>query len=198
MTIPIRQLGDVAERIFVGMPTKASETIDGGRPGNVLTVRALTGTGVDPSQLTEVDLGGKDVDRYRVVAGDVLVSARSTSLRTAVVPKGLEGVIINATVLGIRCSEALEPRLLVAYLESSEGRAALEAVAQSATAQMNVTVAGISKILVPIPPKDLQRRYAAILESADEAYDAAVRAAEIRRHLATEIVVDSLKTERAR
>src|SRR5262245_11813536 len=127
MAVAYRQLGDIAH-IYVGLPTKESDIRQVGRSGNVLTVRSLTGTDIDANTLSIVDFDGRDVEKYRAAAGDVLLSARSTSLKAAIVTKELDGVVINATLLGIRCLPILEPRLLVAWLNHLEGRAALESV----------------------------------------------------------------------
>ena len=135
----------------------------------------------------------RDLGRYKVASGDVLVSARSTTLKTAIVPPTLDGRIINATLLGVRTMPNLEPRLLVAWLQHREGRAALESVAQTGTAQMNITVAAISNIMIPVPPLEVQRQIAKILEASDEAYHAAIEAAENRRRIARQVVVAQLK-----
>jgi len=86
----------------------------------------------------------------------------------------------------------LEPRLLIAWLNHPAGQAALESVSQSATAQMNITVAGLSKLEVPVPSRDVQKRVVKLLEAADEAYAAAIQAAEDRRRLASQIVIAQL------
>jgi restriction endonuclease S subunit len=187
-----RRLGDIAH-IYVGLPTKESDTRQVGRSGNVLTVRALTGIDIDANALSIVDFDGRDVKRYRVAAGDVLLSSRSTSLKIAIVPREFDEVIINATLLGVRCLPTLEPLLLIAWLNHPEGQAALESVSQSATVQMNITMAGLSKLEVPVPPMDEQKRIVELLEAADEAYTAAIKAAEDRRRLARQIVIAQLQ-----
>lgn len=149
------------------------------------------------NSLSIVDFNGRNVEKYRVATGDVLVSARSTSLKTAIVPQELDKTIINATLLGVRCLPLLEPRLLVAWLNHPEGQAALESVSQSATAQMNITVAGLSKLEVPIPPLDAQKRMVEVLEAADEAYTAAIKAAEDRKRLARQIIIAQLLKTRS-
>jgi len=191
-----RQLRDIAH-IYVGLPTKASDTRKVGRLGNVLTVRSLIGTAIDANELAVVDLNGRDVGKYRVATGDVLLSARSTSLKTALVPRELDRIVVNATLLGVRCLAHLEPRLLIAWLNHPAGQAALESVSQSATAQMNITVAGLSKLEVPVPSRDVQKRVVKLLEAADEAYAAAIQAAEDRRRLASQIVIAQLMNTRS-
>jgi type I restriction enzyme M protein len=169
-----------------------SDTRKVGRSGNVLTVRSLTDIDIDTNELEVVDFTSRDFGKYRAAAGDVLISARSTSLKTAIVPQELDGIVINATLLGVRCLPLLEPRLLVAWLNHPEGRAALESVSQSATIQMNITVAGLSKLEVPVSPLDVQRQMVKLLETADDAYLAAIEAAGARRRLARQVVVSRL------
>lgn len=196
MTVMLRKLGDFAH-IYVGLPTKESNTQKVGRSGNVLTVRALTGTDIDANTLSLVKFDGRDVEKYRVAMGDVLLSSRSTSLKTAIVPEELDGVVINATLLGIRCLPTLEPRLLIAWLNHPEGQAALANVSQSATAQMNITIAGLGKLEAPVPPVDVQKRMVELLEATDEVYATAIKAAEDRRRLAHEIVIAQLLNPRS-
>lgn len=195
MTVMLRKLGDLAH-IYVGLPTKESDTQKVGRSGNVLTVRALTGTDIDANTLSLVEFDGRDVEKYRAAAGDVLLSSRSTSLKTAIVPEELDGVVINATLLGVRCLPILEPRLLVAWLNHPEGQAALANVSQSATVQMNITVAALNTLEVPVPQMDVQKRMVELLEVADEAHGAAIKAAEDRRRLVHEIAIAQLLNPR--
>lgn len=178
--------------IYVGLPTKAAESQAAGEHGNVLTVRNLNGVGLDLSSLVEVDVSGRDVEKYRVQPGDLLLSCRSTSLRSAVVPEHANGLLINATLLGIRSTTIL-PRLLAAWFESPEGMLELENISQSGTQQMNITVSGLGKIMVPIPDFDVQRRLVELLETADAAYQSAIQAAEDRRRIANEVVVNKMK-----
>jgi hypothetical protein len=192
MPIRTEPIGDFA-KIFAGMPTKSSDRQEVGRWGNVLTVRSLTGTGIDLTQLEEHGVVGRSVDQYQVQAGDLLLSARSTSLKTAIVPKELDGRLINATLIGVRCLPKLLPRLLAAWLVGPEGQAALQAVSQSGTLQMNITVAGLSKIRVPVPSLETQHQLVELLKAADEAHRAAVQAAEDRHQLAIQIVAERLK-----
>ena len=196
MAVVLQKLGDIAH-IYTGVPTKESDTQKVGRSGNVLTVRSLTGTDIDANILSIVDFDGRDVEKYRVTTGDVLLSSRSTSLKTAIVPEELNGVVINATLLGIRCLPTLEPRLLIAWLNHPEGQAALANVSQSATAQMNITIAGLGKLEVPVPPMDVQKRMVELLEVTDEVYAAAIKAAEGRRRLARHIVIAQLMNARS-
>ena len=191
--MPVRweKLGNIAH-IFVGLPTKITDRQEVGQPGNVLTVRSLAEAGVSKSDLESYDFDGRDLTKYLVAPGDVLLSARSTSLKTGIVTADLAGLVINATLLGVRCLPQLEPRLLVAWLNQPEGQAALATISQSATLQMNITVSGLSELVIPIPPMETQRRMVALLEAADDAYITAIQAAEDRRRIARQVVVGQL------
>jgi hypothetical protein len=200
MSVMKRQLGEIAD-IYVGLPTLQSDIRGAGRSGNVLTVRALTGSEINPDELVHADLEklnsqGRDLDKYRASAGDILVSARSTSLKTAILSKELDGIIINATLIGIRCNPLLEPRLLLAYLNHSEGQAALEAVAQSATMQMNITANALRSLLIPIPTVEIQRQLVQILIADEEAYHLSLQVADSRHQLTNQIIFNYLKEGR--
>jgi len=186
--LPLREIA----WIYVGLPTKASETCEAGRSGNVLSVRNFSATGLDLDNLIGIDVSERDVEKYRVQAGDLIVSSRSTSLKSAIVPERAGGLLINATLLGVRSTTIL-PRLLAAWFESPEGMLELANISQSGTHQMNITVSGLGLIMVPVPDLDVQRRLVALLETADAAYQSAIQAAEDRRRIANEVVVNKMK-----
>ena len=191
MQTVIQQLGEIAT-IFVGMPTKQSQLTEYGPIGNVLTVRALRDFGINHDELVHVDLNGRDVSKYQAKSGDLVLSARSTSLKMGIVPKELDGVVVNSTLMAVRPSSALDPRLLAAYLSHPDGQAALAAIAQSGTIQMNLTVNAVSKLEIPLPPIDVQRQMAEMLTAADVAYESAIDAAQARRRLARHVAFDSI------
>lgn len=184
-------LGEIAT-IYVGMPTKQSQLKEYGPFGNVLTVRALGDFGIDRDELVRVDLDGRDVGKYQAKLGDLVLSARSTTLKMAIVSDELDGIIVNATLIGVRSLPVLDPRLLAAYLTHPDGQAALEAVAQSATIQMNLTVSAVSNLEVPVPPIDVQRQMVDMLTTADLAFESAIKAAHIRRRLARRVTIDRI------
>ncbi len=96
MTFPLRNLGELAH-VFVGLSTKPARRSESERSSKVLTVRALVGNGtIDQAEFKPAEVGGRSAEKYRVQAGDVLLPARSTSIKVAVVPPELAGTIIVA------------------------------------------------------------------------------------------------------
>lgn len=191
MPVPICQLGSVA-RVSAGVPTRSEKL-----PGQEVTRRVLSVRALDYSRLLAEALIdavplSPEVERYIARTGDVIVPARSTSFGAAILPDELDGVVVNATLIGIRCGERLHPRLLAAYLRHPIGRAAIDELSQSGTAQMNITVRALAGLRIPVPPRDTQERIARMLEAADAAYDAAVHAAERRYDIANEVVLQAM------
>ena len=63
MAVVRRRLGDIA-KIYVGIPTKTSDLHEAGRSGNVLTVRSLTGNGIDHDALVRATCDGRTPVSY--------------------------------------------------------------------------------------------------------------------------------------
>lgn len=184
-------LNDIAE-IIVGIPTKPSGA--GGQP-NVLSVRALTGHGIDVSELETARLGRRDVERYRAKAGDVVLSSRSTSVRTAVVPDKLAGLIISSSLICVRLTADLHPRLLMAWFCSDEGMEILESH-HSGSSIKSITAGSLKQIEVPVPPRAQQQKLVALLEAADEVYSSGIQAVENRLRVAREAVIQNMKGQK--
>ena len=109
-----------------------------------------------------------------------------------IIPNELDGVVVNSTLMAVRPSPALDSRLLAAYLSHPDGQAALAAIAQSGTIQMNLTVNAVSKLEIPLPSIDVQRQMAEMLTAADIAYESAIEAAHARRRLARRVAFDNI------
>lgn len=183
---------DSLAHVYAGVPTRSGRNPRGGDGCKVLSVRALNHSRLIRDALIHAVPLSSDTEKYIARAGDVIIPARSTSFGAAILPEELDGIVINATLIGIRCGERLHPRLLAAFLRHPIGRAAIDELSQSGTAQMNVTVRALSGLRIPVPPRDIQERIARMLETADIAYDAAVHAAERRHSIANEIGLQAM------
>lgn len=187
-----RQLAEIAE-IFAGMPVKSEQLVRDGSGTPVLTVGSIEGGDARASLSLPGEPSAHSISRYRVLAGDLLLSARSTSLKVAIVPPELDGAVINSTLLGVRSLPRLKPAILAAYMLSGEGQSALEAACQSGSVQMNLTASALSKLEVPVPTPEQQQELAELLIASDAAYQSAVAAAESRRRVVAQLVTDKLR-----
>ena len=185
----LHRLGEIA-KVFVGLPTKpmdAEQTVEAGV--SVLTVRCLDALGVVPAEIIRLDVSAELRLKYAVRQGDVLLPARSTVLKVGVVPPELDGAVINATLIAIRCLPAIEPELLAEFFNHPRGQAAVQAVSQSGTLQLNITVKALESLEIPVPPVEQQRRMVELIRAAREACQSAIGAAQTRVALARQIAV---------
>ncbi len=158
----------------------------------LLGMSAIDGDHLDGTQAETVWVEEeRQAEPYLIRPGDVLLASRSTALRSCVVPSDATGFAINSTLVCIR-SEAIDPRLLVAYFRHPQGQAELLKSAGSSTAQMNITIRSVADLVIPLPPIDLQHRLGELLDAAGEQRRAAIEAAEKSYAIALQIAVDRM------
>ncbi len=119
----------------------------------------------------------KKLENCAVKAGDILVSLVGSYGKVLIVPDGIEPGIINPRLLKITPRKELVTSLYLATLIQNEStQRKLESMSHGGT--MGILNAGLLKqISVPTPPLDLQRRFAAIVESVER------QKARMRSHL---------------
>jgi restriction endonuclease S subunit len=121
--------------------------------------------------------------------GDVLVAARGTQLKAAIVPNGAGEAIVTASLIGVRPdTSVLLPEVLLAFLRSPEGATELSARARSATGQLALTRADVERIEVPLPSLEIQEKIARIIRAANEYEASAEQAMRLRRDAAEQAV----------
>lgn len=177
-------LSSVAERIFVGLADSRLRSgadtripivhIKDVRDGFLPDARSLDTRAV-PSH--------DEVRRYQIRDGDVVLTCRGTKLRMGIAAATTDGAIISANVISVRTGERLLPQVLLAFLRTAEGQRALRGAGQGSTG-LSLKVSDVARLQVPVPPLDMQRRLAALIEAAEEHHRAAVDAADRRRAIA--------------
>ena len=160
----------------------------------LLTVGAIGDGVILPDEIKTVHADAESaVADYRVTDGDILLAARSTLIRCAVVPPELDGAVASSSVLAIRCDTArLLPRMLMDFFQHPAGQAALLGASQSTTTQHSLTVRALKELLVPVPPIEVQRRMVGLLEAADAQREAAEESIRIRYQTALHLAVTSM------
>lgn len=187
----LRPLGGIAH-VFVGAATRASASSDGRDRARFLTVKCLQSGGLDSTEITAYDTRPSWIDRYSVKPGDVLLPARSTFWQVAIVPEELGGLLINATLIAVRCLPRLHPCLLKSFLEHQVGQSRVVALTQSGTSQMNVTVRALSDLEVPVPEWGEQADLVELVTAATEAHKLAISAARKRFDIVRETTVRAM------
>ena len=191
-------LKEVAE-VFTGPPAPSARVRTvlreaGPIEAPLLTVGALGDRAVLPDEVKTIHADAEAVlADYRVADGDILIAARSTLIRCAVVPPELDGAVASSSVLAIRCDPArLLPRMLAAYFEHHTGRTALLGASQSTTEQLSLTVKALKELPVPVPPIEVQHQMVGLLEAADAQRAAAEESIRIRYQTALHLAVTSM------
>jgi hypothetical protein len=132
------------------------------------------------------------VEEHLLRPDDVLVSARTTIFKAALVPPGLDRAVANATLLVVRPDDewvGLGPYLW-AYLNSTAGRSEAEARMMGTTALRTLTASTLAELPVPLPPPADLRPLSALLETCERAYNAEIAAARLRRQLVRDLVAE--------
>jgi len=132
--------------------------------------------------------------RYMARSGDVLVAARGTQLKAAIVPIDAADAVVTASLIGVRPDTArLLPEVLLAFLRSPEGVAELSGRARSATGQLALTRADVERIEVPLPARETQERIAVIIRELNDYEASAERAMRLRRQAAEQALSDLMR-----
>lgn len=139
--------------------------------------------GIPPAAtLTKLCVYSPDL-RTRARPGDVLLAARGTQFRVAIVEQASAGAIIGANLIAVRLGPELLPEVLAVWLTSPAGKAEVHRLGASSNRLLSLTVAAVAALEVPVPTLAHQAQIAALYHASRTAYRAAVAAAECRHAL---------------
>lgn len=164
-------LGDIAQKITKGTTptTYGSSFTDTGV--NFVKVESITSQGgflTDKFVHVDEDTHKNMLKRSIIEEGDILLTMAGAIGRVAQVPKNILPANTNQAVSIIRINtEGVDSRYIRYFLESPNARNQfLGGITQSA--QPNLSLGNISKIQVPLPDFETQKKIADILGTIDE------------------------------
>jgi restriction endonuclease S subunit len=193
---PTHPLKSVVERISVGVPTSRYAARSGSASISVpvLSVGDIEDGRLPPvEEIPKIELRSVDQERFRVRPGDVLLSCRGTVLKSAPVLEDMGGTLASSNLITIRpILSVMLPQLILSLLRSSAWQEALRSRTRSSTGLMQLTVKDVEDLLVPVPPRELQAKLAALVDEGDRAYRTAMAAATTRQTLVESIVTRAL------
>jgi type I restriction enzyme S subunit len=102
-----------------------------------------------------------------VQADDILLCIRGTLGRVAIATPDVTPAAIASSLVIVRPSNRVDPRFLLAFLRSADAQGQILAN-DTGAAQPNVGARAVSRITVPLPPLDRQRKIAAVLSAYDD------------------------------
>jgi type I restriction enzyme, S subunit len=139
------------------------------------------------SEVTVADALAKQLNSYRVRAGDILVARRGDIGRCGLVLPSQDGWICGTGCFVIRTGQAVDPQFLTLLLGSPIYRTALEAVS-TGTTMLNLSNKALSNLIISLPPLEEQKRIVAVLDQAFAALDRARALAEANLADAKEVL----------
>ena len=192
---------DLAESIFMGLNlSRMLESPSPPEPVPVIHVKDVTEGLLTPREALEpMDVPRERIGRQRLQPGDILVSARGTLLKCAVVRPDHQGCVASANFIVIRPAKAppLHPDLLCAFLRQPQTQTLL-LNRVSSTAQPALTIRDLESLSVTVPAADIQETLVQLIRTADEQYRTAVDLARLRREEALAILADHMENDDAR
>ena len=143
----------------------------------VINISNITDTGIDYSGLDYVSDEERKVARYVLKDGDVLVTARGTTIKIAVFDEQTTVCIPSANINVIRPKEVLNGTYLKLFLETAVGTKLLKSM-QRGTGVVNINFKDMGEIEVPILPLDAQEAIVQEYNSGLRLYKETIAAAE--------------------
>ncbi len=126
---------------------------------------------------------------------DIVVTARSQSVKVALVPPGASGTVASTTLLVLRTHDPGTglAHFLWYYLTSSHGRSEV-AARYTTTTLPTLSARALGGMPVVVPPPGELRRLADLVEAATASRDAAVEAVRARHDVVRDSVISCIAT----
>ncbi|MFG1265070.1 restriction endonuclease subunit S [Xanthobacter aminoxidans] len=156
-------LGELAEHRLGKMLDKQKNT---GLPRRYLRNPNIKWFEFDLSDLQEIRVEEKDVHKYELQDGDVLICEGGEAGRAAIWQGDSQGIIFQKACHRVRVGPNLDARFLVHRLMFDYYNGGLEEYYTGATIK-HFTGQDLARYKIPLPPLDEQKRIAAILDKAD-------------------------------
>ncbi len=182
-------LGDVCVLAQYGTSKKANDYIEG---VTVLRMGNVTYRGnLNCTDLKHVELDDQEFRKYSLRIGDILFNR--TNSRDLVGKTGLwDGrfeAVAASYFIRIRVDEnAVLPTYVWAFLNTDTTKTHLFAMARGAIGQANINAKEIKSLLLPLPPLEKQREFAALVNQAYRAMDKAQTAADTAAALSASLM----------
>lgn len=145
------------------------------------------------SQVTIKD--GKDIKRFLLQKGDVVLLAKGNSIRAGYVNANIAklNVIASANFILLRPNNhKLLGEVLVAYFNSPAGQSMLDATSTGAAIK-NINLSNIKKMEIELPELSKQREISELFNASNQAYQATIKLAEQQKKVATACISQLMK-----
>jgi len=128
----------------------------------------------------------RNIDRYILQKGDVVLMARGSAIRAGFVSTEIaqKRVIASANFIIIRPNtEDVQGEVIVAYLNSIVGQQRLQSLS-TGSAMQHIPTSSLRELEIPVPSKQVQQKISDIFYANREAYQATLALAEQQKRTA--------------
>lgn len=190
------ELRDVAQKIFRGVqiPKKTFESVKKGKNKShyILSLSDINEDRIILDSNSLVEPQQRWVKNYEIKEGDVVLSARGTVIKSAVVEAGLPPTIASGNLVVIRLKKnRYNPYVLKFYLDSPLGKTLLEGL-QTGTSVTVINPSNLETLMVPKVNITEQTELANRILENENAYKEAIREAEERKKLTIQSIYQEL------
>lgn len=128
---------------------------------------------------------------------DILVTARSETIKVALVPPTLSRCVAAATLLVVRAKEPGGgfPQFLWYYLTSNRGRGSLAGRITRGMTVPTLSARALAELPLPLPARRRMAAIARLVEESDRAYRASLEATRLRREVVRDAVIAAILAE---
>ena len=162
-----RPLSEVSPRIFDG-PFGSDRKIDMYQSSGVpyMRVKDVLPEGIDQRELKYISQAKhEDFSRSKVIPGNVLMTIAGRVGTAAVFPDELVEGNITGHIVGIEVPDTMNPHYLAAFINSELGQFQVARWAHRTT-RPELNLSEVGRILIPVPPRPVQDRIAALMQEA--------------------------------
>lgn len=138
-----------------------------------------------------IDLNGQ-TEKHLLKPYDVIVTGKSTAVKTAFVPSNIGRAVANSTLLVVHPEDADLGLYLWWFFTSRPGHRMLQSRMVSGSTLSSLLPSALESIDVPIPSQSKLRIFAQLIEASERAYEAATEAAQIRRTLTRDRIISEI------
>ncbi len=184
---------DIAVKIFAGISPVDKWNTKNKHPCVChIGLKDLKNGTIVNNNLDVIPIGNSnDMQRYKIVKGDILISCRGAQPKVAIVQKELNVfTVASQNIITIRLSEKLSPVLLKFYLDSSAGNRQMRSIAFFSKTQYILTVAALLEMEIPVPPPGIQDQLVKLLSLVNEQHSLSIKAVDLRRRIIDDLVLD--------
>lgn len=127
---------------------------------------------LDLSEVKEIGLSERELERTRLLLGDVLLVEGHGNIdelgRAALWNNEVLDCVHQNHIIRVRCGDSIEPTYLCSFINSVVGRRYLSVSGNTTSGLNTISTGVVGNLPVPIPPLDQQVRFAQIVKAVRE------------------------------